>query len=123
MLYFFKYAFTLITSKIRYLVNKDSKIFAFNIWSNILSSSLYDTLKLSKTTYSQKLFWSDCMRPLLRIQFCCILIHIRSHILILNKTNFFEKCFSDLNLMQSVGSEYYFYTYALTFLNPFSGSI
>ena len=57
VLYFFKYAFFFNQFKIQNLHSRDPKIISFHtLRSKILSSSLYDMLKLCKTTSPQKLF-------------------------------------------------------------------
>ena len=53
-LYFFKYAFSLITPRVLNLHIKSLEIFFSRyFWPKILSSSLYVMLTLSKTTSSQ----------------------------------------------------------------------
>ena len=51
MLYYFKYAFSSITFKIKNLYNKDPRIVTFHTF--VMSLYLYDMLKLSKTTSPQ----------------------------------------------------------------------
>ena len=58
---FFKYEFSSITLKTLNLHNKSPNTFALYIWSKMLSSSLDTLLKVSKTTYPQKLFAYDCV--------------------------------------------------------------
>ena len=58
VLYFYKYAFSLITFKIQNLYNNDPKIFAFHTF---VLKHPYAMLKLFKTTSLQNPFPSDCI--------------------------------------------------------------